>query len=221
MAGLRIVLSNVAIWTITFFVPLTYLSLLPTLSYVSPFGKTGTFSTPSDDPTISSYLQSAPANGGFAVFLSPAVAYAVINPITRSSYVASFGSIVFAFGYICVVLFPVGYASNFAHSVGFFCGVSGYALLAVGLITSIDCSKPIIGWFCAVIICNITASLFYFAPSIIFLIFEYVNALFILSFAPLVNTFGKRSRVKYIKPHHPIRVVTKTSVRQFKKKKGG
>lgn len=181
------------VWTFTLIVPFLYLCLLPALSRVylddKPFSHYDV-----DDHSISSYLQTPPANGGFALFVTPSVVYLVTNPVARSSKIASFGSMFVVTGFVLVILFPVGYASNGQHAVGFVFGAFGVGVVSLGLVLSVRFSPLLIGVFVLFFLVDIVAGGLFFLPSVLFLVFEYANALFILGFAPLVNAIGRPGR---------------------------
>lgn len=182
-----------SIWTFVVIVPFVYLCMLPSLTQLYLDGKPFAHYQ-SDSLSISAYLQTPPANGGFALFITPSVVYLTSNPITRTSNVASVGSVFLVIGYVLIVLFPLGYASAGQHSVGFVTASFGLALVSLGLVLSIKFSPILIGIFVVLLLINIVTSLVYFVPSTLFVVLEYVNALFALGFAPLVNTLGRSGR---------------------------
>lgn len=182
-----------SIWTFTLVVPIVYLSLLPALTQVYLDNKPFAFYD-ANDRSISSYLQTPPANGGFALFMTPSVVYLVTNPITQASRVASFGSMLAVVGFVLVVLFPVGYASNGQHAIGFVLGAFGVSLVSLGMALNVRFSPTILGIFALFLVVDILASVLFFVPTDVFLAFEYANAVFILGFAPLVNTVGRPGR---------------------------
>ena len=186
-------ISMRAVWIFSVGLPLIYLLLLPWLSTVDPFG-TGPYASPVTDVSnisISAYLNTAPANAGFALFTAPSVVYLCTNPITRSSCVANVGCTLFTIGYILLVLFPLGYSSPLLHHMGFIISILGFFIAGFGMLLNVNFSLALFTIYIFVLICNLFMLSTIFLPSIIFAILEYVNAVFVLAFAPLVNTIGR------------------------------
>lgn len=180
------------VWVASVIVPLMYLLLLPALSTLDPFG-TGTFASAVDgisNVSISAYLNTAPANAGFALFTAPSVVYLCTNPVTRRSCIANVGCGFFTFGYILLVLFPLGFASPFLHHLGFVLSIFGFFITALGMLLNINYSLLLFTIYIFVVLCNLFMLSTIFLPSVIFVILEYVNAIFVLAYAPLVNTVG-------------------------------
>ena len=93
--------------SVVFFVPVVYLLLLPLLASTDPF-RTYTFAAAitNESTSISQYLSNAPANGGFAAFTAPIIAYAWLNPISRRSVLAQMRASIFTFGWLLSTLLP-------------------------------------------------------------------------------------------------------------------
>ena len=178
-------------WIVVVFVPLVYLFMLPGLASVDPFG-THTFAAPltEDDHSISAFLKASPANGGFAVFTSPAVGYAWLNPIARRSCATQLAAGLLTVGWALSILLPLGFAASAAHQAAFFIGTIGTIAYGVALLTSVRPSGPLWALF-ALLLVSIVASLALFrASSVAFLVFEYITAVLTLLLAPVVNLLG-------------------------------
>lgn len=187
------IFARSSVWTFTFIVPIVYLFLLPALTQVYLDDKPFSFYDP-NERSISSYLRTPPANGGFALFTTPSVVYLVTNPISQSSTLATFGSAFVIVGFVLVILFPVGYASSGQHAIGFILGAFGVGVTTLGMVLNIRFSPLLIGIFVLFIVVDVFAGTLFFVPTTVFLVFEYANAVFILGFAPLANAIARPGR---------------------------
>ena len=184
-AGMR------SVWLTTVLAPLIYISLLPVLSNYDPFG-TGTFASPvGENVSISAFVTTPQANAGFVLFTMPSLVYLWINPITRTSTIALIGTFIFSAGYVIVVLFPLNFASSWVHHSGFVLGTTGFFMASMGLLLSVNFSPVLVGVYAFVVFCNIMGVSALFLPPVVFTSFEYINAIFVVTYAPLVNTFGE------------------------------
>lgn len=147
---------NILLYVIVVFVPMAYTLLLPALAYANPFG-TGTFAASLTDEnwSISQYLSSAPANGGFAAFTSPVIAYAWLNPITRSSIYVQFSTALLTLGWLLSILMPLGFASSSAHQIAFIIGVVGVILFSITLMLNVRFSWVLTCTFVFLLVSNI------------------------------------------------------------------
>ena len=183
---------NVLFYVIIVFVPMVYILLLPAFAYANPFG-TGTFagSLTDENSSISQYLSSAPANGGFAAFTSPVIAYAWLNPITQSSIYVQFSTALLTLGWLLSILMPIGFASSQAHQVAFIIGVVGVILFSFTLLLQVRFSWILTCTFVFLFVSNIITGCI-LDTGIAFLVFEMISALFAIAIAPAVNVIGKR-----------------------------
>jgi hypothetical protein len=175
---------------------MVYILLLPAFAYANPFG-TGTFasSLTDEDSSISQYLSATPANGGFAAFTSPVIAYAWLNPITRRSIYVQLSTALLTLGWLLSILMPVGFASSAAHQVAFLIGAIGVILFSFTLMLQVRFSWILTCTFFLLVVCNIITGCF-FNAGIAFLVFEMISALFAIAIAPVVNIIGTRKTSK-------------------------
>lgn len=186
----------IVVWAFTVVVPLTYTGLLPLLATMDPFG-TGTYASVSNSTSISGYLNTPPANGGFALFVTPAIVYVISNPIARRSRVATAGGFALAVGFALVILFPLDFASTAVHNVGAGMTFVGYFVVVVAMTLSVKIELWLVLVLAFVIGINAFVATVYDDSTLAFLIFEYINLSFALVYTPLLNTFATRGRCIY------------------------
>lgn len=188
---LRVRRSTIVVWTVAVACPITYLLLLPALARFSPFG-TFPFAAPltATDKSISRYLESAPANGGFAAFTSPVVAYAWLNPLARDAPLVRLGAAVFTVGWLLSILIPVGFSDGTAHSAAFAVAVTGTTLFSCSLALRVQRSATVYTLL-LLLLGTLALSAGLFAMSdIAFLVSEYVVAALTVLYAPTLNLIG-------------------------------
>lgn len=180
------------VWIFSFFVPMVYLLILPSLSRADPFIQDSFFASKSEtsDMSISSYLRNAPSNGGFAAFTSFAVVYTWTNEVAKRGIVVRVGSFFFTLGWLLSILLPLGFSSSAAHATAFAIGMGGFILTTIGYILILECSRVVWFWFILLISFDIVAISTY-NKDFAFLFAEYIVAAVTLSFSPLVNTIGE------------------------------
>jgi hypothetical protein len=188
---LRVRQSTIVVWIVAVACPITYLLLLPALASVSPFG-TFPFAAPltATDKSISRYLKNAPANGGFAAFTSPVIAYAWLNPLARDALLVRIGAAFFTAGWLLSILIPVGFSDGTAHSAAFAVAVAGTTLFSCALTLRVQRSVVVYALL-FLLLGTLALSAGLFAMSdIAFLVSEYVVAALTVLYAPALNLIG-------------------------------
>lgn len=188
----RVRFSTVVVWSVAVAVPLTYILLLPALSRFDPFG-TSSFAHPltSSNMSISKFLQNAPANGGFAAFSSPVIAYIWLNPLAQGAPFVRAGSLIFTVGWLLSVLIPVGFSNGFAHSIAFGIGVAGTVLFSFALLCRVQRSFVLAGLFVLLLVALVLSASLFVMSDIWFVVAEYIAACLTIVFAPAVNYIGR------------------------------
>ena len=180
-------------WTFATLLPLAYISALPGLRYLDPFG-TQPFASPQTGAfAISDYLQTSSANGVLAAVTAPFIGYAWSNPIAhraRCSRLLLLASCMLTAGWFFTIALPADFASRFAHHAAAGLLMVGALAYSVAIVVLVRFSSVLWVWI-VLLVCADAATVYcalILRGSMLYP--EYAATALALSLPPLANTLG-------------------------------